>query len=535
MAGFRPQLPRRAGGRGSVIATLANPAAIIAALVLVAGAVRLTESAPLRAMTPRARPVGLEMAPSEGWPVFEVEIGNDDWLEEGAVEPAAQPPPVHVDDHTPAQSDADQQGPRDLERRYTIQHLAEMEDAAGTEAGKVAKDPVVSAAFVLAESDRNKKRTNDASSIVQVGTGEFLAAWSAGTDENAPDVAIWTARFRTRGGWGPAVETVAPFSRDSSVCGKHLHPPVPCEGHKSIWNPVLMRLPDDELLLFYKTGTQPSKWTGWLMRSKDKGHTWGAPAQLPLPVNGPARHKPIMLPSGVILAGASSASGRAGEKPVWQSWIEYSKDGGRSWERHGSAIPFDGHLSQPALWIGDDMSVNLLAHNAADSSFSHAEPGEQYLIRAHADKTGLQWSSPGEPVLDLPSPGGPGDVVRLSDGRLLVIYNHSKERDALRRSTLALSVSSDGGSSWQVVLQLEDAPPNDITQEYSYPSIIQADDGLVHLTYTYRRRNIRHVVVDPRALKPLEDNSSEERSGEHRHQDTSGPKWKSQRWQSEEL
>lgn len=43
MAGFRPQLPRRAGGRGSVIATLANPAAIIAALVLVAGAVRLTE------------------------------------------------------------------------------------------------------------------------------------------------------------------------------------------------------------------------------------------------------------------------------------------------------------------------------------------------------------------------------------------------------------------------------------------------------------------------------------------------------------
>lgn len=75
---------------------------------------------------------------------------------------------MHVDDHTPAQSDADQQGPRDLERRYTIQHLADMEDAAGAEAGKVAKDPVVSAAFVLAESDRNKKRTNGASSIVQV-------------------------------------------------------------------------------------------------------------------------------------------------------------------------------------------------------------------------------------------------------------------------------------------------------------------------------------------------------------------------------
>jgi hypothetical protein len=31
------------------------------------------------------------------------------------------------------------------------------------------------------------------------------------------------------------------------------------------------------------------------------------------------------------------------------------------------------------------------------------------------------------------------------------------------------------GATWQVVLQLEDGPPNDITQEYSYPSIIQVE------------------------------------------------------------
>jgi predicted neuraminidase len=40
----------------------------------------------------------------------------------------------------------------------------------------------------------------------------------------------------------------------------------------------------------------------------------------------------------------------------------------------------------------------------------------------------------------------------------------------------------------------------DTKGEYSYPAIIQTDDGLVHLTYTWQRTKIRHVVVDPAKL-----------------------------------
>jgi len=33
--------------------------------------------------------------------------------------------------------------------------------------------------------------------------------------------------------------------------------------------------------------------------------------------------------------------------------------------------------------------------------------------------------------------------------------------------------------------------------------IIQASDGLVHITYTWKRQRIKHVVVDPQKLQPI--------------------------------
>ena len=36
--------------------------------------------------------------------------------------------------------------------------------------------------------------------------------------------------------------------------------------------------------------------------------------------------------------------------------------------------------------------------------------------------------------------------------------------------------------------------------EYSYPAIIQTADGLVHVTYTWKRQRIKHVVMDPAQL-----------------------------------
>ena len=61
---------------------------------------------------------------------------------------------------------------------------------------------------------------------------------------------------------------------------------------------------------------------------------------------------------------------------------------------------------------------------------------------------------------------------------------------------------SDDGKLWKAALVLENQPG-----EYSYPAVIQSDDGLVHVTYTYRRQQIKHVVIEPKnfKLKPIPD------------------------------
>jgi alpha-L-rhamnosidase len=55
-----------------------------------------------------------------------------------------------------------------------------------------------------------------------------------------------------------------------------------------------------------------------------------------------------------------------------------------------------------------------------------------------------------------------------------------------------VAVSNDG-TNWKAALVLENSPIG----QYSYPSVIQSSDGLVHIVYTWRRERIKYVCVDP--------------------------------------
>ena len=85
------------------------------------------------------------------------------------------------------------------------------------------------------------------------------------------------------------------------------------------------------------------------------------------------------------------------------------------------------------------------------------------------------------------------------DGRQLLVYNHVKPEELSNegrgpRTPLNVAISTDG-KNWKAALVLEDA-----AGEYSYPSVIQSKDSLVHIVYTWKRQKIKHVVIDPSKL-----------------------------------
>lgn len=303
-----------------------------------------------------------------------------------------------------------------------------------------------------------------ASTIEENQNGKLVAAWFGGTDEKNPDVGIWFST-RDNGTWSAPVELAngIQFMQLDGTPVRH-----PC------WNPVLFQPKNGPLMLFYKVGPTPSSWWGMLMTSSDGGATWSQPRRLPEQIDGPVKNKPVQLPNGDILCGSST------EHDGWRVHFEVTADLGKTWTRIGPVN--DGKkfsAIQPSiLMLGGE---NLLA-------VGRTRQGKIFQI-ASAD-LGKTWGE--MEASSLPNPSSGTDAVTLKDGRQLMIYNHT----AKGRSPLNIAVSRDG-KTWQAALVLEDQ-----LGEYSYPAMIQTKDGMVHVTYTWKREKIRHAVIDPTQLQP---------------------------------
>jgi predicted neuraminidase len=314
-----------------------------------------------------------------------------------------------------------------------------------------------------------------ASTIVALKNGELMAAWFGGTKERAPDVAIWSSR-RVAGKWSTPVE----LEREKGVPS---------------WNPVLFHTIDGRLWMYYKVGPSPGEWSAGRMYSDDEGKTWSKDERLPAGLLGPIRAKPLVLDDGTIVSGTSFEA-----HETWAAWVERSTDGGKTWAKIGpidisreldaaekpAADPpagapgweadkgprkFEG-IIQPSIVSLGGQHLRLYARSRTLAS---------KIAVADSMDNGLTWTQ--ARFLDMPNNNSGIDAVQLKDGRVVMIYNNT----TVGRTPLNLAVSTDG-EHFRMFATLEDT-----VGQYSYPAIIQAPDGDLEITYTWKRKTIKYI------------------------------------------
>ena len=160
--------------------------------------------------------------------------------------------------------------------------------------------------------------------------------------------------------------------------------------------------------------------------------------------------------------------------------MEMTPDNGISWTRTKALNDRKIAAIQPAVLLHKSGKLQILCRSK-----------QSRILTSWSEDNGANWTelSP----LSLPNPNSGIDAVTLSDGRQLLVYNHLTSG----RQMLNVAVSDDG-ISWKAALILE----NDIKdKEYSYPAVIQANDKMIHITYTWNRQLIKHVVIDPALIE----------------------------------
>ncbi|UFH52667.1 exo-alpha-sialidase [Spirosoma sp. KNUC1025] len=310
-----------------------------------------------------------------------------------------------------------------------------------------------------------------AATIAETPTG-LVSAWFGGTKERNPDVCIWVSR-QEKGTWLPPQNVANGIINDTL--------------RYACWNPVLYQIPKGDLMLFYKIGPSPAKWKGWLKTSPDGGRSWSAARALPDGYIGPVKNKPVLLANGNLFCPTST------EGDGWKLHFEVTSDFGKTWRKIGPIN--DGstlNAIQPSILTYGKGKLQILARSkdrAIEESWS-ADNGETW--------SPLSKSS-------LPNNNSGTDAVTLKDGRQVLVYNHVLPPGNLAkgpRTPLNMAVSKDG-KNWSAAVILEDSP----ISQYSYPSVIQTSDGMIHVIYTWRRQKIKHSVIDPAKLllKPIEN------------------------------
>ncbi len=184
------------------------------------------------------------------------------------------------------------------------------------------------------------------------------------------------------------------------------------------------------------------------------------------------RTHPTILPSGRILLPLYSDGYNV-------CLVAITDDNGQHW-RAGKPIVGLGPI-QPSIVGKKDGTLVAYMRDSGN-------PPYRVLVSTSSDE-GESWS----PAIDtdIPNPGSSLEAIVLKDGRWVMVFNDTEDG----RHSLAAALSDDEGRTWKWKRHI--GRSDNRARSFAYPSLIQAKDGMLHLTYSYREpagATIRHCT-----------------------------------------
>jgi len=346
-----------------------------------------------------------------------------------------------------------------------------------------------------------------AASEIELKDGRIRAFWFSGSREGAADVEIHSAVFDpVQGAWG-VEHTIATREGTENSLMRYI---------SKLGNPVAARSNDGKLWLYFVTVSMGG-WAGssiTTMTSEDEGETWSPARRL---ITSPFLNISTLIKGTPFLY----SDGTVG-LPVYHEFIN----------KFGEILHFDktGQLiDEQRLSAGKDHGLQPImlpqSENKALVIMRHTGDEHRQLIGVTTEDGGQHWTVPVK--LGVLNPDAAASAVVLPDGRILAVLNNMEQG----RNALSLMISADNGRLWTNIYQLEDqqnqltgkphylktvtelakelvtpevaeyvrstensmCANNSCSFEFSYPYLIQVENGDFHLVYTWNRSFIKHV------------------------------------------
>lgn len=313
------------------------------------------------------------------------------------------------------------------------------------------------------------------SSVTPVADGSLACVWYQGSREGARDVSIFISFFDVNSSSWSEPTVLLDREQSSRELGRYV---------KKLGNPMIFSDSRGRLWLFYAS-VFTGGWSGASLNYKmspDGGKSWGRSRKLILNpffnLTNNVKNKAIELSDGSFLV------------PVYHEFIKKFSQLLHFIPDTDSAqyeiwkITAHDKMIQPSFIPERKTGLTAFFRNMGDEK-------EKHILTSTSGDLGQSWSYP-KPT-PLPNPNSGFDMIGLDDGSYLGVINDS----FINRDNLTLVISPDRGKTWKPLRVLE----NKENSEYSYPSIVQDSRGIYHVTYTYERKRIKHVMFNEEWLR----------------------------------